>query len=66
MEATGESYVTNRDCDAFFSGDFVRELAGIFLGEGGNPRDPLANPCTPTCLAWDHLHPSGRRRGPSG
>jgi epsilon-lactone hydrolase len=44
MEATVESYVTNRDRDAFFSSDLVRELAGIFLGKGGNPRDPLANP----------------------
>jgi monoterpene epsilon-lactone hydrolase len=44
MEATGESYVTNRDRDAFFSSDLVRELAAIFLGKDGNPRDPLANP----------------------
>jgi epsilon-lactone hydrolase len=44
MEATVESYVTNRDRDAFFSSGLVRGLAGIFLGEGGNPRDPLANP----------------------
>jgi epsilon-lactone hydrolase len=43
MEASGESYVTNRDRDAFFSSDLVRELARIFLGDGGNPRDPLAN-----------------------
>ncbi|MFI0480527.1 alpha/beta hydrolase [Actinomadura sp. 9N215] len=44
MEAVGESYETNRDKDAFFSRDVVRELAGIVLGEGGDPRDPLANP----------------------
>jgi epsilon-lactone hydrolase len=44
MEATGESYETNRDKDAFFSADVVRELAGIFLGAGGDRRDPLANP----------------------
>jgi monoterpene epsilon-lactone hydrolase len=44
MEAIGETYVANRDQDAFFSRDLVRELAGIFLGEGGDPRDPLANP----------------------
>jgi monoterpene epsilon-lactone hydrolase len=44
MEATGESYVTNRDRDAFFSSDLVRGLAGMFLGEGGDSRDPLANP----------------------
>ena len=44
MEAIGDSYHTNRDRDAFFSAEFVRGLAGIFLGESGNPRDPLANP----------------------
>ncbi|WP_433178822.1 alpha/beta hydrolase [Actinoallomurus sp. CA-150999] len=44
MEALGESYRTNRDRDAFFSTDVVRGLVGIFLGEGGDPRDPLANP----------------------
>lgn len=44
MEAVGKSYDTNRDRDAFFSTQVVRELAGGFLGEGGDPRDPLANP----------------------
>ena len=44
MEATGTSYDTNRDRDAFFHRDLVRELAGVFLGPEGDPRDPLANP----------------------
>ncbi|TDD35291.1 alpha/beta hydrolase [Actinomadura sp. KC06] len=44
MEAVGESYETNRQKDAFFTRDGVRELAGAFLGEGGDPRDPMANP----------------------
>lgn len=44
MEVTGDSYQTNHNTDAFFTTDLVRELAGIFLGEGGDPRDPLANP----------------------
>jgi epsilon-lactone hydrolase len=44
MEAVGESYDTNRDLDAFFSRELVRGLASIYLGEGGDPRDPLANP----------------------
>jgi acetyl esterase/lipase len=44
MEVIGESYDTNRDRDAFFSTQVVRELAGIFLGDGGDMRDPLANP----------------------
>jgi monoterpene epsilon-lactone hydrolase len=43
MEVTGESYKTNRDKDPFFYEESVRELAGIFMGDG-DPRDPLANP----------------------
>jgi acetyl esterase/lipase len=44
MEVVGESYDTNRDRDPFFHREFVRQLTGTFLGEGGDPRDPLANP----------------------
>lgn len=44
MEATGHSYETNRDRDAFFTAELVRGLAANFLGEGGDPRDPLAGP----------------------
>jgi acetyl esterase/lipase len=44
MEATGESYVTNRDREPFFYRESVRQFAAIFLGEGGDPRDQLANP----------------------
>src|SRR4029450_10824075 len=95
MEATVESYVTNRDRDAFFSSGLVRGLAGIFLGEGGDARAPLANPLDTALPAprvgrpfpgrgprppgssgkpavrrpvrpGTYLHPSSRRRGPSG
>jgi acetyl esterase/lipase len=44
MEATGSSYDLNRERDAFFHRELVRELAGTFLGPDGDPRDPLANP----------------------
>jgi epsilon-lactone hydrolase len=44
MEVIGASYETNRDRDPFFFAESVRQFAGIFLGEGGDPRDPLANP----------------------
>ena len=44
FEATGTSYDTNRDRDAFFHRDLVRGLAGVFLGPDGDPRDPLVNP----------------------
>jgi epsilon-lactone hydrolase len=44
MELTGESYESNREKDAFFYKEVVQGLADMLLGEGGNPRDPLANP----------------------
>jgi monoterpene epsilon-lactone hydrolase len=44
MEVSSESYESNRDKDAFFYKEVVQGLAGMFLGDGGNPRDPLANP----------------------
>jgi monoterpene epsilon-lactone hydrolase len=43
MELTGASYESNRDKDAFFYKEVVQGLVDMFLGEGGNPRDPLAN-----------------------
>lgn len=44
MEATGESFQANKDKDALVSGDIIKVMASTFLGEGGNPKDPLANP----------------------
>jgi epsilon-lactone hydrolase len=45
MEYTGESLVSNRGKDALFEGkEAIQALAGIFLGEGGSPQDPLATP----------------------
>jgi epsilon-lactone hydrolase len=44
LEATGESYETNRDKDPFFKREVVRELMRGFLGQDGDPRDPLASP----------------------
>jgi acetyl esterase/lipase len=44
MEAAGDSYETNRDRDPFFFRESVRQFATMFLGEGGDPRDPLASP----------------------
>lgn len=44
MEVIGDSYRTNCDRDAFFTSELVRMLAGSFLGEDGDARDPLANP----------------------
>jgi acetyl esterase/lipase len=44
MEVTGRSYDTNRDRDPYFHAETVRQIADTFLGEDGDPRDPLANP----------------------
>lgn len=44
MEASGTSYESNQDRDGYFSRALVLQLAGLFLGEGGDPRDRLANP----------------------
>jgi epsilon-lactone hydrolase len=44
MEATGASYEGNRDKDPFFERELVRGLARGFLGQDGDPRDPLASP----------------------
>jgi epsilon-lactone hydrolase len=44
MECTGDSLVANREKDAIVQKEVVETMAAIFLGEGGNRRDPLANP----------------------
>jgi epsilon-lactone hydrolase len=43
LEVTGESYETNRDKDPFFHTELVQGLMRGFLGEAGDPRDPVAN-----------------------
>jgi epsilon-lactone hydrolase len=44
MEVSGDSYDANRDRDAYFHRELVRDLAVMYVGEGGDPRDPLVNP----------------------
>ena len=43
LRATGASYELNADKDALLSKEFGLTLAGMFLGETGDPRDPLAS-----------------------
>jgi epsilon-lactone hydrolase len=43
LEVTGESYETNRGKDPFFHRELVNGLMRGFLGEAGDPRDPMAN-----------------------
>jgi acetyl esterase/lipase len=44
MELRGGSYESNRATDAFFYKEVVQGLVDMFLGQDGDPRDPLANP----------------------
>jgi len=44
MEATGAAFESNAQKDLIVSRDIIQAMAGMFLGEGGNRRDPLANP----------------------
>jgi acetyl esterase/lipase len=44
MEITGESLASNREKDVLVQKEVVEIMAATFLGDGGNRRDPLANP----------------------
>jgi len=44
MDATGETFETNAAKDLIVTRDMIQTMASTFLGEGGNRRDPLANP----------------------
>ena len=43
-EATGASQETNAETDKLLGKEFVLALAGMFLGESGDPHDPYVNP----------------------
>jgi len=44
MDATGETFETNAAKDLIVTRDMIRTMASMFLGEGGNRQDALANP----------------------
>jgi acetyl esterase/lipase len=44
MEANGATFETNAQKGLIVSRDIIQAMGGMFLGEGGNRRDPLANP----------------------
>ena len=44
MEAVGQSMDTNQGKDLLLNKEWVRSMAGMFLGEKGSPKDPYANP----------------------
>ncbi len=43
-DTSGETYVTNMERDALVSRNTTDGLGSLFIGEKGNPYDPLANP----------------------
>ncbi len=44
MEGTGDSAVTRAEADPMISKDMLLQIAALFLGPNGDPRDPLASP----------------------
>ena len=44
MEGIMESLVYNQGKDLLFTKEWVKAIAGMYLGAKGNPRDPYANP----------------------
>ena len=44
MDATGETFETNRGRTCWSAREMVQTMAATFLGEGGNRQDPLVNP----------------------
>jgi len=44
MEVIGESMDTNHGKDLLLNKEWVKAMAGMFLGENGSPKDPYANP----------------------
>jgi monoterpene epsilon-lactone hydrolase len=44
LAATGETYVSRADADPIHQRPMIAALAKNYLGEGGDPRDPLVSP----------------------
>jgi acetyl esterase/lipase len=44
LAATGETYVSRADADPIHQRPMIAALAKNYLGEGGDPRDPMASP----------------------
>lgn len=44
MDATGGTFESNREKDVLVAREIIQGMSATFLGEGGNRRDPLANP----------------------
>jgi acetyl esterase/lipase len=44
MESKSDSMITNKDKDLLFTKDWVLQIAQMYLGENGNPKDPYTSP----------------------
>ena len=61
MEVIGGSMDTNHGKDLLLNKEWVKAMAGMFLGENGSPKDPYANPLYAdlTGLPPVYLHAGG-------
>ncbi|MEA2774611.1 MAG: epsilon-lactone hydrolase [Acetobacteraceae bacterium] len=44
MDATGATFESNKERDVLVTREIIQGMSATFLGEGGDRRDPLANP----------------------
>jgi monoterpene epsilon-lactone hydrolase len=44
MDASGATFESNKEHDVLVAREIIQGMSATFLGEGGNRRDPLANP----------------------
>jgi epsilon-lactone hydrolase len=44
MDGAGGTFETNKERDVLVAREMIQNMAAAFLGDGGNRRDPLANP----------------------
>ena len=56
MEHLGETLVTNDATDALITTDLLKGMSSMFLGESGNPADPLANPLKADFTGFPRLY----------
>jgi acetyl esterase/lipase len=56
MDAKGETFETNKERDLLVSRDVIAVMSGMFLGDGGNRADPLANPLHGDLRGFPPIH----------
>lgn len=56
MEHTGETLISNDATDALITVDLLKGMSSMFLGESGNPANPLANPLKADFTGFPRLY----------